>query len=47
MSLGLTKAGSNLCLTLPLGVASSVLGSTELSLDGTDEGGECKGDLGE
>ena len=47
MSLGLMKAGSDLCLTLPSGVASSVLGSTELSLDGTDDGGEQEGDLGE
>ena len=38
MSLGRMKAGSDLCLTLPLHVASSVLGSMELSLDGTDDG---------
>ena len=46
MSLGQMKAGSDLCLTLPSGVASSVLGYTELSLDGTDNGHEYKGDLG-
>ena len=38
MSLGLMKAGSDLCLTLPPGVASSASGSTELSLDETDDG---------
>ena len=47
MSLGWMKVGSDLCHTLPSGVASSVLGSTELCLDGTDDGGEYEGDLGE
>ena len=47
MSLGQMKAASDLGRTLPSGVASSVWGSTELSLDGTDDGGEYEGDLGE
>ena len=46
MSLGQMKAVSDVCLTLLSGVASSVLGSTELSVDGTDDGGQYKGDLG-
>ena len=41
------KAGSDLCLTLPWGGASSASGSTELSLDGNDDGGEHVDDLGE
>ena len=47
MSLGQVKAGSDLCLSLSLGVDSSVLGSTELSLDRKDADDECEGDLGE
>ena len=46
-SWGQMKAGSDLCLSLPLGVNSSELGSTGLSLDGKDDGGGCEGDLGE
>ena len=41
------KVGSDLCLSLLLGVDSSELDSTELFLDGKDDGAECEGDLGE
>ena len=47
MSWGQMKAGSDLCLSLPLGVDSSELGSTELFLGGKADRGECEGDLGE
>ena len=47
MSFGQMKAGSDLCLTLPSGVASSASGSTELFLDGKGDGGEHKVDQGE
>ena len=47
MSLGLMKAGLDLCLTLPSGVASSTSGSTDIALDGTDDWGEHEDDLGE
>ena len=46
MSVGQIKAGSDLCLTLPSGVASFVSGTIELSLDGTNDGGEYEGGLG-
>ena len=46
-SWGQMKAGSDFCLSLPLGVDSSELGSTELLLDGKDAGGEHEGDLSE
>ena len=46
-SWGWMKAGSDLLLSLPLGVDSSELGSTELFLGGKADGGECEGDLGE
>ena len=47
MSRGHMKAGSDLCLSLLLGVDSSELGCTEFFLDGKDVRGEHEGDLGE
>ena len=41
------KAGSDLCLFLPVSEESSEQGSTDKSLDGRDEGGEYDGSLGE
>ena len=41
------KAGSDLCLFLPVGEESSEWGSTDDSLDDLDAGGEYDGDLGE
>ena len=46
-SWGHMKAGSDLCLFLPVGVESSEQGSTDDSLDDLDAGGEYDGDLGE
>ena len=46
-SWGQMKAGSELCLSLPLNVDSSELGSTGLFLGGKAEAGECDGDLSE
>ena len=46
-SWGLMKAGSDLCLFLPLGDESSEWGSTDDSLDEKCAGGEYEGDLGE
>ena len=46
-SWGQMKAGSDLHLSLLLGVDSSELGSTELFLGGKDVEGECEGDLSE
>ena len=47
MSLGQMKAGSDLCLSLPLCVDASTMGSTVFFLDGEVDGGEYEGNLGE